>query len=149
MSSVKLSAIRSRMAAAIEGISGAGLHQSPLPFDAFGRTTNTLAHKAFAVGMGGSTARDDRQRASEGAMMETDVDITFAYRIRPLDQLTDVDLEMDLENTIITALLDRSNNALYPNLHIKLISTTRTLTDSGEYVISLLSFAALHYISLQ
>jgi hypothetical protein len=77
------------------------------------------------------------------------MDITFAFRIRPLDQLTDIDLQMDMENTIITALLDRSNAVLYPNLHIKLISSTRLLTDSGEYVLSTLSFEALHFIPLQ
>jgi len=149
MATIKLSVIRKRVAVALEGISGAGLRESPLPFQAFGRTPNSIAHKAFSVGIGGSNASDDRQRPTEGAMLQTDLDITFAFRIRPLDQLTDIDLQLDMENTIITALLDRSNAVLYPNLHIKLISSTRLLTDSGEYVLSTLSFEALHFIPLQ
>lgn len=148
MATVRLSSIRSRVATALEAITGAGLKQSPLPFDAFGRTPNSIAHKAFAVGIGGSNAMDDRQRPIEGAMLQTDLDITFAFRLRPLDQLTDVDNQLNLENTIITALLDRTNTSLYPNLHIKLISTNRALTDSGEYILSTLSFEALHFIPL-
>lgn len=148
MATVRLSSIRSRVATALEAIAGAGLNQSPLPYGAFGRTPNSIAHKAFAVGIGGSNAMDDRQRPTEGAMLQTDLDITFAFRLRPLDQLTDVDNQLNLENTIITALLDRSNAVLYPNLHIKLISTNRALTDSGEYILSTLSFEALHFIPL-
>ena len=148
MATIRLSTIRSRVATALEAIAGSGLNQSPLPFDAFGRTPNSIAHKSFAVGIGGSTAMDDRQRPSEGAMLQTDLEITFAFRLRPLSQLTDVDNQLNLENTIITALLDRSNGTLYPNLHIKLLSTNRALTDSGEYIISSLSFEALHFIPL-
>jgi hypothetical protein len=149
MATIQLSTIRKRVATAMEAISGAGLKESPLPFDAFGRTPNSIAHKAFSVGIGGSNAQDDRQRPLEGAMLQTDLDITFAYRLRPLDQLTDVDNQLDMENTIITALLDRTDSSLYPNLHIKFISSNRLLTDSGEYVLSTLSFEALHFIPLQ
>lgn len=149
MATIQLSTIRKRIATAMEAISGAGLKESPLPFDAFGRTPNSIAHKAFSVGIGGSNAQDDRQRPLEGAMLQTDLDITFAYRLRPLDQLTDVDNQLDMENTIITALLDRTDSSLYPNLHIKFISSNRLLTDSGEYVLSTLSFEALHFIPLQ
>lgn len=149
MATIQLSTIRKRVATAMEAISGAGLKESPLPFDAFGRTPNSIAHKAFSVGIGGSNAQDDRQRPLEGAMLQTDLDITFAYRLRPLDQLTDVDNQLDMENTIITALLDRTDSSIYPNLHIKFISSNRLLTDSGEYVLSTLSFEALHFIPLQ
>ena len=149
MATIKLSVIRKRVAVALEGISGAGLRQSPLPFQAFGRTPNSIAHKGFAVGIGGSNAADDRQRPTEGAMLQTDLDITFAFRLRPLDQLTDIDLQLDMENTIITALLDRGNAVLYPNIHIKLLSSSRVLTDSGEYVLSSLAFEILHFIPLQ
>ena len=42
MSAVKLSVIRSRLKTAIENISGGGLNESPLPFQAFGRTPNAI-----------------------------------------------------------------------------------------------------------
>ena len=147
MATVQLSTIRSRVATAIQGISGMNL--SPLPYEAFGRTTNSIAHKAFSVGIGGSSARDDRQRPIEGAMLDTDLNIVMAYRIRPLDQLTDVDNGLNLENDIITTLLDRTDSTLYPNVHIKFVSSSRQLTDSGEYMLSTLSFDVLHFIPLQ
>ncbi len=147
MSTVKLSTIRSRMSTAVDAITGMNL--SPLPYEGFGRTVNTIAHKAYSIGIGGSNAQDDRQRPIEGAMLTTDVDIKMAYRIRPLDQLTDVDGGLDLENDIITKILDRTDSNLYPNLHIKFVSSSRQLTDSGEYMISTLSFDVLHFIPLQ
>ena len=148
MATVKLSIIRSRVATAVESIVGAGLKQSPLPYGAFGRTPNSIAHKAFSIGMGGSNAQDDRQRPTEGAMLQTDMDIKVSFRIRPLAQLVDVDASLDLENTIIANVMDRTNTTLYQNLHIKLLSTNRQLTDSGEYMISTLSFELLHFIPL-
>lgn len=147
MATLKLSTIRGRISTALEGL-GEGLKQSPLPSGGFGRTPNSIAHKAFSVEIGGSNAQDDRQRSIEGAMLQTDMNIKLAYRIRPLSQLVDVDGCLDLENVIIANLLDRSNSSLYPNLHIKLISSNRILTDSGEYIISTLSFELLHFIPL-
>jgi len=147
MSTVQLSTIRSRIATAISSITGTKL--SPLPYEAFGRTTNSIAHKAFSVGIGGSDAADDRQRSTEGAMLMTDVFVALAYRIRPLDQLTDIDNALNFENDIIKKVLDRTNTTLYQNLHIKLVSSQRQLTDSGEYMLSTLNFDCLHFIPLQ
>jgi hypothetical protein len=148
MSTVKLSQIRSRVSDALEGIAGAGLKQSPMSPAAFGRTVNTIAHKSFCVVLGGSTARDDRQRQVEGAMLETDMEIRVAYRLRPHDQITDTDGSMDLENTIIANLLNRGDADLYPNLHIRFLSSNRLLTDSGEYILSSMNFNLLHFIPL-
>ena len=81
-------------------------------------------------------------------MFQTDIYIKMAFRIRALAQLVYVDGSLDLENTIIANLLDRTNTTLYQNLHIKLQSTNRQLTDSGEYMISTLSFELLNFIPL-
>ena len=81
-------------------------------------------------------------------MLQTDMSIKMAYRLRPLAQLADVDNGLDLENTIISNLLDRTKTTLYPNLHVRFISSNRIFTDSGEYVISTLSFELLHFIPL-
>ena len=55
MGTVKLSEIRSRLKTAIEAIAGEGLKESPLPFQAFGRTPNAIGNKSFAVGIISST----------------------------------------------------------------------------------------------
>lgn len=146
--SLKLSTIRSRLATSITSMAD-GLKESYLPYDAFGRTPNSIAHKAFAVGIGGTSANDERQRTTVGALCSTDIDIKMAYRIRPLAQLPDIDSTMDLENDIIIKLLDRTNTTQYADgFHLKFTNVSRQLTDSGEYMISTIQFESIHYIPL-
>jgi hypothetical protein len=58
---VELSTIRQRFATKIATLDG--FEQSRNPFDGYGRSPNTVAHKRFMVGIQGVTARDDdRQR---------------------------------------------------------------------------------------
>lgn len=149
MSAVKLSTIRNRIKTAIESIVGEDLKESPLPYGAFGRTPNSIAHKSFAVGLLNTTAQGDRQKATVGSLTLTGLIVTLAYRLRPLAQNTDVDNTMDLENKIIIALCNRGDTSLYANTHFKFTSLTRTLSENGEYLISDISFELLHYLPLQ
>ena len=82
MSAVKLSVIRSRLKTAIENI-GNGLKESPLQFQAFGRTPNAIGHKSFAIGILSSTSTDDRQKANIGTLTQTDIQIQLSYRLKP------------------------------------------------------------------
>ena len=148
MSAVKLSVIRSRLKTAIENI-GNGLKESPLPFQAFGRTPNAIGHKSFAIGILSSTSTDDRQKANIGTLTQTDIQIQLSYRLKPLAQNEDVDNAMDLENDIIISICNRGNTALYQNLHFKFVSCSRVLVDSGEYILSSINFESLHYLPLQ
>ena len=148
MSAVKLSVIRSRLKTAIENI-GNGLKESPLPFQAFGRTPNAIGHKSFAIGILSSTSTDDRQKANIGTLTQTDIQIQLSYRLKPLAQNEDVDNAMDLENDIIISICNRGNTALYQNLHFKIVSCSRVLVDSGEYILSSINFESLHYLPLQ
>lgn len=147
MSTVKLSTIRTRFATSIINI-GKGLHESKFPYEAFGKTTNSLAHKAFAIGVGSSSAASDRQKTNIGCYITTDFNIQLAYRLKPLDQLADVNNTLDIENDIIAAVLNRQDGNLYANTHIRLISTSRNITASGEYYLSVLEFEVLNYIPL-
>ena len=149
MSAVKLSVIRSRLKTAIENISGGGLNESPLPFQAFGRTPNAIGHKSFAIGILGSNSTDDRQKANIGTLTQTDIQIQMSYRLKPLAQNEDVDNAMDLENDIIIAVCNRTDTTLYQNLHFKFVSCSRVLVDSGEYILSSINFESLHYLPLQ
>jgi hypothetical protein len=149
MSAVKLSTIRTRIKTAIEAIAGEGLKESPLPFQAFGRTPNAIANKAFAVGILTSTSTDDRQKPTIGTLTRTAIQIQMAYRVRPLAQNTDVDNALDVENAIIVALCKRSDTALYANIHIRFESVSRVLVDTGEYMLSSINFEVLHYLPLQ
>ena len=149
MGTTKLSVIRSRFKTAIEAIVGAGLTQSPMPYEAFGRTPNSIAHKSFAVGVLSSVAQQDRQKPNVGSLTITTIDIKMTYRIRPLAQITDVGNTMDLENDIIIALCNRAYTTLYENIHIKFTNLSRSLVDSGEYMLSSIGFEIMHYIPLQ
>ena len=149
MGAVKLSTIRTRLKTALQSIVGAGLVESPLSFQSFGRTPNSIAHKAFSVGVLSSTSADDRQRPTIGTLTQTDIQIQVGYRIRPLAQNADVDNAMDLENDIIIAVCNRADSTLYQNLHFKFTSVNRTLVDTGEYLISSINFESLHYLPLQ
>lgn len=149
MGAVKLSTIRGRMKTAIEGISGAGLKESPLPFQSFGRTPNAIGHKSFSIGVLTSTSTDDRQKRTIGTLTQTAFQIQMAYRIRPLSQNTDVDNTLDLENDIIIALCNRADSSLYADIHIKFETSTRILVETGEYMLSSLNFEVLHYLPLQ
>ena len=149
MSAVKLSTIRTRLKTAIEAIGGAGLKESPLPYQAFGRTPNGIGQKAFAVGVLSATSSDERQKPTVGTLCTTQIEVRFSYRLRPLAQNEDVDNIMNLENDIIIALCNRANAALYANIHIKFLSVNRILADTGEYMISNIEFQILHYLPLQ
>ena len=149
MSAVKLSTIRNRLKTALEAIAGADLKQSPLPYGAFARTPNSIAHKAFAIGFTSSTAQDDRQRATVGSLTQTSLVITMAYRLRPLAQIADVDNTLDLENNIIIAVCNRADTSLYANTHFKFTNLNRVLSENGEYLLSDISFEILHYLPLQ
>tara|TARA_R100000664_G_C2755886_1_gene143658 strand:- start:107 stop:553 length:447 start_codon:yes stop_codon:yes gene_type:complete len=148
MSAVKLSVIRSRLKTAIENIGG-GLKESPLPFQAFGRTPNAIGHKSFAIGILSSTSTDDRQKANIGTLTQTDIQIQLSFRLKPLAQNEDVDNAMDLENDIIISICNRGDTALYQNVHFKFVSCSRVLVDSGEYILSSINFESLHYLPLQ
>ena len=73
MGAVKLSTIRTRLKTAIQSIVGAGLVESPLPFQSFGRTPNSIAHKAFSVGVLSSTSADDRQRPNTSGLSNSTI----------------------------------------------------------------------------
>tara|TARA_B100000963_G_C22484040_1_gene606061 strand:+ start:190 stop:639 length:450 start_codon:yes stop_codon:yes gene_type:complete len=149
MSAIKLSVIRSRLKTAIENISGGGLKESPLPFQAFGRTPNAIGHKSFSIGILSSNSTDDRQKANIGTLTQTDIQIQMSFRLKPLAQNEDVDNAMDLENAIIIAVCNRTDTNLYQNLHFKFVSCSRVLVDSGEYILSSINFESLHYLPLQ
>lgn len=142
---MKFSAVRFAIAEKVAAITGFKLsNHSP---DFFGRTQNTVAHKAFTVGMESSSAMDERQRRTVGVYVSSPVSVVFSYRLRPLDIYpTDYDLAMDTEQTIISALLEAytSPNNLFT---IRYNGSTRDVTESQEYIIITLDFTVLHTLN--
>ena len=63
-----LSSIRKAIATKIETLSG--FKESKQTTDFFGRTENTVAHKAFSISVASSTAMEERQRRAVGVYID-------------------------------------------------------------------------------
>tara|TARA_Y100000593_G_C4207494_1_gene285035 strand:+ start:159 stop:596 length:438 start_codon:yes stop_codon:yes gene_type:complete len=139
-----LSSIRSFVAGKVNTL--AGFKESRMTPDFFGRTQESIAHKAFVVGIASTVAAEDRQRRSIGEYVNSQVVITFAHRLRPLDAYpTDYDNALTAEELVINAALEAytfdSGNGKFT---IRYQSSNRTVTDSQEYIIINLTFSVLH-----
>ena len=138
-----LSSIRKAIATKIETLSG--FKESKHTPDFFGRTENTVAHKAFSISVASSTAMEERQRRAVGVYLSTPMQVIFSYRLRPLDIYpTDYDASLDSEEQVINEILEVY--ATDNEFTIRYISSERSVTDSQEYILITLSFNILHTI---
>jgi len=146
MSAVSLQTIRQRFADAITDLTG--FDESRNPYDGYGRSPNTVAHKRFSVGVGSVSSRDDdRQRRLQGIMSETEILVRFAFRIRPKDQIDSYDDALQSAQQVIEKITNRST-PLHDNLQIRFRGLDNELSDSGEWCTITISFTVLHYIQL-
>lgn len=138
-----LSSIRKGIATKIEEING--FKESRHTPDYFGRTEDTVAHRAFSVGVSSSSAMEERQRRAVGVYISTPMIVIFSYRLRPLDIYpTDYDASLDAEEEVINKVLET-----YPSdnqFSLRYVSSERSVTDSQEYIIISLTFNILHTI---
>ena len=111
----------------------------------FGRSQNTLAHLGFAVDITNSNAADERQRRAVGALIESNVRVKIAYRIRPHDIVVDYGNALDKEQEVIATLM---NPNFGKGIELRLVSISRNSPDSQEYLISEILFSCVHTISI-
>ena len=138
-----LSSIRRGIASKIEEI--LGFKESKHTPDYFGRTENTVAHKAFAISVATSSAMEERQRRAVGVYLSTPMQVLFSYRLRPLDIYpTDYDASLDSEEDVINKVLEAYTTD--NQFTIRYTGSQRTVTDSQEYILITLSFNILHTI---
>lgn len=140
---VDFAQLRSEVAANVGSLDGFNLAKMAPEY--FGRQQNTVAHKSYVVGVDSTTAPPERQRRTIGVYAQTNVVVTFAHRLRPLDVYpTDYDTTLNVEQTVINAVLGTysTNNAFT----IRYNGTTRSVVDSQEYMIVACTFTALHTI---
>ena len=74
MSTISVSNIQDNVSDAVTGISGGGFRRSTFPILMFGKTQQTVAHLAFAVGANATSAVSGRQRPLEGVECITQID---------------------------------------------------------------------------
>ncbi len=139
-----LSSLRSAVAQQVAALSG--FSESKFPFEYFQRQENTKAHKSFSIGIQGVEETTERQRRAI-YYVRTQVNVAFAYRMRPLDVYpVDYDLALDTEEDVIAAVLS-SYASIQNEVTIRFIRSTRELLESMEYQIHTLEFQALHTLN--
>tara|TARA_A100000171_G_C2105694_1_gene132188 strand:+ start:641 stop:1072 length:432 start_codon:yes stop_codon:yes gene_type:complete len=111
----------------------------------FGRSQNTLAHLGFAVDISNSNASDDRQRRVIGALIESNVRVKIAYRIRPHDIVVDYGNALDKEQDVIATIMNPNYGK---GIELRLVSISRNSPDSQEYLISEILFSCMHTIQI-
>ena len=124
-----------------------GMHLSRLPPAYFARQQNTLAHKSFVVGIETVEDTGERQRRNINLYVRTEVEIQFAYRLRPKDIYpTDYDLSLDLEGEVIAAVMG-TYSGIQNEISIRFVRSSRSISDTIEYQITTLTFIVQHNLS--
>ena len=136
--------LRDAVSSQISSISG--YRQMLMIPEYFSRTPNTLAHKAYSVGVDVSNAQPERQRRAVGLVLESVVRVRIAYRIRPHDILTDYNAALDAESVVVGKILS-SYATIRDGVSIRFIRSNRSAPDSSEYLISDIEFAAIHTLN--
>lgn len=143
--SIPLKNVRGAIASQVLTISG--MHLSRLPPAYFSRQQNTLAHKSFVVGIETVEDTGERQRRNINLYVRTEVEIQFAFRLRPKDIYpTDYDLSLDLEGEIIAAVMG-TYSGIQNEISIRFVRSSRSISDSIEYQITTLTFIVQHNLS--
>jgi len=148
MSTVSFSALRAGIASVIVA-RGTPWSLAVVPFsqfdvsdvpDAIGALN---AHGAFAVGLDTSDAGTDRQRVANGTWISTRAIVRFFARYVPHDGITSEDAALDMERTLIAAVVAAEDLG-----HILWESSSRTSTDTGNWFAHEVAFNCTHRLAL-
>ena len=143
--SLNFSAIRAAFTTQIQTVSGFKLtKQSP---SYFGRTRETVVHKAFVVSVDQTNqVVEERQRRTIGVYVQSNVQVRFSFRLRPMDMYpNDYDNALNAEVQVINACM-KSYAAINNKVQVRYISSSRLVTESQEYMIHTIDFTVLHTI---
>lgn len=137
--------IRSRVAAAIEAVTG--WSESPTVYDRFPDATRQVAHLGFAVGVPDTTTlAQDRQRPANGVYAFTVVGVRWTHRLRADAQVADYDAACQAELDMVAAVMGMTRN---PGLAPRLRSANRSVVADGTYVLGSAIFDVSHTYPLE
>ena len=133
----------------IQAIPGLGLVLSPTPVEAR-NIPNTITEKVFSVTMQTENTDKFRDRSPAGHMrLGHDVTVSILCRLPPMDQMEGYNDAIDIEETIISAMLVQSSLPAFRTLYE---SSRRTLigreTSATEYVLIDIGFSVEQSIGL-
>ena len=121
-----------------------GFRESPTLPNYFGRIQNTLAHKGYVVALPTTQQAPERQRRTIGVYVETQIEVKFAFRLRPTDAYPlDYNNALAVERTVINQILE-SYASIKSGIQLRFETATRSATDSNEYMIHTLTFTIFH-----
>lgn len=141
MSTLTFSALRQRVAAGLEALSG--WNESPFAPDLFPRDTSKLGHRAFVVGVEQTSThpQPNRRRASSTLLVSSTVLVRFAARLTANNQVAAYDAALDLEDAARSAVLGVAST----DLHL-LFRDSRREADPAGWVLVEIRFDAVHQI---
>ena len=126
-----------------------GWRESRVLPESFGRDADSIAHKAFTVHA--VTTKDLRQyrgKPAEGTLVETDLEVRFSWRMVPKDMSTSYDDSLDGAQAVINNLMTYDAN--WPSSYkVQVLETSQAATETGEWVIGVVSFRVVHTLPLQ
>jgi hypothetical protein len=145
MSALTVSAVRQRVEAAL--VAESGFTKSRFHPDLFGLDARLLMHGAFAVGAPTTDLHPSlqRQKRPEGVMVNTAIVVRLAGNHRADNQVADFDALLALESTLITTV----EGIARTDLHLVFESAAREPTTEFEFLLSTITFRAIHRLALQ
>jgi hypothetical protein len=126
-----------------------GWRESRVLPESFGRDADSIAHKAFVVHpVATKDLRQYRGKPAEGTLVETDLEVRYSWRMAPKDMSNSYDDSLDGAQAVINLLMVYS--ATWPgNYKVQLLETSQAGTDTGEWVIGVVTFRVVHTLPLQ
>ena len=125
----------------------AGFRKSRYTGYIFGSDPQQVMHGSFAVDVPATAVNagaNQRQKTSEGLMVNTAVEVRIAGRYRADAQRADMDTLLDLEASAVVAVEGVSR----VDLHVLYEGARRELSPSSEFCFSTLTFRAIHRLAL-
>ena len=143
-----IKSLRQRVETAIDAVAGWSVAKHP--YNVFGRDPSSVLDHRFAVGCPNTLpVPGRRQKTAQGAVCNTVIAVTYAFRIRPKDQVASYDDSLDAEAEIIKAVM-ADTVALKTDASISFTgATSREVQPAGEWIVSDLEFSALHVLALE
>ena len=93
---------------------------------------NTLADLVFSLSMQSTNSKKFRERSPGHIRYNHDLQVALLWRLAPLDQFSSYTKLVNVEESIIIALLTQLK---MPEYRVEYTGTRRTPTTSGEYLL--------------
>lgn len=145
MAAVPASTVRSRIAAALEALTG--WRESRWAPGLFGRDPQTVMHLSFAVAMRGmGTPEAQRQRLNAGAFILSAVEIPWAHKLRGDSQVADYASALDQEAAAIRAVCAVATT---DGMQVLYRTSRRDDSTTEGFILGTITFDVYHRIDLQ